>query len=87
MSKKDKILYQYISDTQPFCQLCGNTDDLHIHHIRYGAGGRKTYIGNLIRLCGDFSVNNCHAKVHSNKKYWQPKLIKLLKSIEKRDHN
>lgn len=70
MTKEEKKCYEYIVETQPYCQLCGNTTNLHIHHIRYGACGRKTYIGNLIRLC-----KCCHDKVHSNKKYWQPKLI------------
>lgn len=70
---KDKIIYKQIVEEQPYCKLCGRSDNLHIHHIRYGACGRKTYIGNLIRLC-----IHCHQKVHSNKKYWQPILIKII---------
>lgn len=73
MLKKEKMIYQQIVEEQPYCQLCGETYNLHIHHIRYGACGRKTYIGNLIRLC-----ERCHRKVHSNKKYWQPILIEMI---------
>ena len=73
-------VYDYINEIEPFCVLCGysNKDKLNRHHIRYGGlqGGRKTYIGNIIVLC-----DNCHRLVHSNKKYWQPKLIELDKEI------
>ena len=72
-TKQDKIIYEQIAEEQPYCQLCGSSSNLHIHHIRYGAEGRKTYIGNLIRLC-----IYCHSKVHSNKKYWQSRLIKII---------
>lgn len=73
MTKEEKRIYEQIVEEQPYCQLCGGTYNLHIHHIRYGACGRKTYIGNLIRLC-----KSCHDKVHSNKRYWQPILIEML---------
>ena len=54
------------------CAICGN-NQIAMHHIRYGAGGRKTYIGNVIPLCPYH-----HALVHSNKKMYQPMLIKLI---------
>lgn len=73
MTKEEKQIYQQIVEEQPYCQLCGSTNNLHIHHVRYGACGRKTYIGNLIRLC-----EPCHRKVHSSKKKWQPILIEML---------
>lgn len=75
---KDKEVYEYINSIEKYCQLCGIPYNLHRHHIRYGGlyGGRKTYIGNIIVLC-----ENCHAKVHSNKKYWLPKLIELDEEI------
>ena len=72
MTKEEKYAYEYITNLEPFCMLCGSPYNLHRHHIRYGACGRKTYIGNLIVLC-----ESCHRKVHSNKKYWQPKLIEI----------
>lgn len=72
----DKQVYEYISELEPFCQLCGSPYNLHRHHIRYGACGRKTYIGNIIVLC-----ERCHRLVHSNKKYYQPILIELDKKI------
>lgn len=72
MAKKEKEVYEYINSIEKWCQLCGSTQNLHRHHIRYGAEGRKTYIGNIIVLC-----EKCHRKVHSNKKLWQPTLIEL----------
>ena len=72
MTKEEKEVYEYINSIEKWCQLCGSTSCLHRHHIRYGACGRKTYIGNIIVLCEE-----CHRKVHSNKKYWMPKLIEL----------
>lgn len=72
MTKEEKEVYEYINSIEKWCQLCGSTRYLHRHHIRYGACGRKTYIGNIIVLCEE-----CHRKVHSNKKYWMPKLIEL----------
>lgn len=79
MNKQDKVVYDYITELEPYCQLCGSPYNLHRHHIRYGAEGRKTYIGNIIVLC-----EKCHRLVHSNKKYWQPKLIELDKKIRNR---
>jgi len=58
---------------------CGSTIYLQIHHIRYGSCGRHTYFGNIIRLC-----LKCHQMVHSNKKKWQPFLIKLANEHEKK---
>lgn len=78
MDKKEKEVYDYINSIEKWCQLCGSPYNLHRHHIRYGGmyGGRKTYIGNIIVLC-----ENCHTKVHKNKKEWMPKLIELDEEI------
>lgn len=60
------------------CAICMN-NQVALHHIRYGACGRKTYIGNVIPLCPYH-----HRLVHSNKKKYQPILIELInKKIEK----
>lgn len=75
--KEEKKIYETIVEEQPYCQLCGSTQWLAVHHIRYGAEGRHTYFGNVIRLC-----KNCHDKVHSNKKYWQPILIEMADNHE-----
>lgn len=55
------------------CGLCGKTG-VHIHHIIYKSEDRSKIddIDNLFLLCLD-----CHQKVHSNKKYWQPRLKTL----------
>ena len=76
MNKQEKEVYDYINSIEHWCQLCGSTYNLHRHHIRYGACGRHTYIGNIIVLC-----DKCHRLVHTNKKYWQPILIDLDKKI------
>lgn len=76
MTKDEKSVYEHINATEKWCQLCGSPYNLNRHHIRYGAGGRKTYIGNIIVLC-----EACHRKVHANKKLWQPFLIELDKKI------
>ena len=53
MTKEEKEVYEYINSIEKWCQLCGSTSYLHRHHIRYGACGRKTYIGNIIVLCDE----------------------------------
>lgn len=76
MTKQEKQVYEYITELEPYCQLCGSPYQLNRHHIRYGSCGRKTYIGNIIVLC-----ERCHRLVHSNKKYWQPKLIEIDRKV------
>ena len=65
------------------CGLCGQAG-VHIHHIIYKSEDRRKIddFNNLILLC-----LNCHKKVHSNKKYWQPRLMKLREKIrEEKKH-
>lgn len=83
-TSEEKKVYEYINQIEKCCQLCGNTFNLHRHHIRYGGmyGGRKTYIGNIIVLC-----ERCHRKVHTNKKEWMPKLIELDEKIRGKYEN
>lgn len=78
MNKNEKKIYETIAEEEPYCMLCGKAYNLNIHHIRYGMVGRKTYYGNLIRLCID-----CHNKVHSNKRKWQPVLIVIANEHER----
>jgi alpha-D-ribose 1-methylphosphonate 5-phosphate C-P lyase len=54
------------------CAICGS-NQVALHHIRYGSCGRKTYIGNVIPLC-----ERHHRLVHSNKKKYQPILIEMI---------
>lgn len=70
MTLEDRKTYEKIVEEQPYCQLCGKTWDLHIHHIIYRSQLGNNDERNLIRLCSD-----CHRKVHSNKKEWQHKLL------------
>ena len=60
------------------CGLCRQATGVHIHHIIYKSEDRSKIddFNNLILLCLE-----CHSKVHSNKKYWQPRLMKLRKKI------
>lgn len=70
---KDKQVYQKTSQLfNNECAICGN-NQIAMHHIRYGSCGRKTYMGNVIPLCPYH-----HALVHSNKKMYQPMLIKII---------
>lgn len=78
MTKEEKRVYEIITEEEPYCQICGSTINLHRHHIRYGACGRKTYFGNIIVLC-----EACHRMVHSSKKKWQQVLIDMANSHEK----
>jgi 5-methylcytosine-specific restriction endonuclease McrA len=84
LTRSDKRVYNHVLETQDRCQMCGhgNQDQLIMHHIRFGAGGRKTYIGNVIRLC-----TICHMKVHSNDKKYRPILIKKINRIEGLDED
>lgn len=68
---KNKI-YEEIVENEPYCQLCGSTSYLHIHHIYYRSQLGLTTPKNLIRLC-----SKCHALVHSNKRVYQPKLLEM----------
>ena len=72
MNKAEKEAYnEAINRFNGCCALCGR-NNIHLHHIRYGAEGRKTYIGNIIPLCEEH-----HRAVHQNKKYWQPILLQI----------
>lgn len=58
------------------CQLCGTKSNIQLHHIIYRSEDRNKIndVDNLICLCV-----KCHRLVHTNKKYWQPILINLIK--------
>lgn len=51
------------------CRYCGTPDGLHLHHIAYRSEGVDHSEHNLILLC-----HAHHQLVHSNKRYWQPRL-------------
>lgn len=72
MNKTEKQVYERIVEEQPYCQLCGSTSNLHIHHIYYRSQLGMTVEKNLIRLCF-----NCHSLVHSNKRKYQSLLLEL----------
>lgn len=63
------------------CAICGSTK-VQCHHIRYGACGRHTYMGNIIPLCKEH-----HDLVHTNKKKYQPILIDLIDRRLNEDNN
>lgn len=70
-----KDTYNYVIERDNYsCRLCGSTSFLQLHHILYRSQ-RKDLINdvdNCIMLCSD-----CHRLVHSNKKKWQPILLKI----------
>lgn len=61
------------------CQLVGFTNNghhsnmMHAHHIIYLSQNGTDELWNLITLC-----DVCHRMVHTNKRYWQPKLLRLV---------
>lgn len=74
----DKEVYEktaklYEIDDVVCCAICGISNYIEMHHIRYGACGRKTYMGNVIPLCSDH-----HKQMHTNKRKYQPMLIDMI---------
>lgn len=63
------------------CAICGS-NKVQCHHIRYGACGRHTYMGNIIPLCKEH-----HDLVHTNKKKYQPILVDLIDRRLNEDNN
>ena len=84
MTKQEKEVYEKTIELfNGCCVICGSPY-IHLHHIRYGACGRKTYMGNVIPLC-----KKHHDLVHSNKKKYQPMMIEIINkrlSIEKENN-
>lgn len=62
------------------CRLCGTSLNLQLHHIIYRSEDKSKIndINNCIMLC----VKH-HVLVHSNKKYWQPKLLELAEALQR----
>ena len=42
-----------------FCAACGNTEDLHVHHMTYARLGGNELLSDLVGLCAA-----CHSDVH-----------------------
>lgn len=73
MTTQEKAIYKKTLELfDGLCAICKN-NQVALHHIRYGACGRKTYMGNVIPLC-----ERHHRLVHTNKKKYQPMLIDLI---------
>lgn len=73
MNKAEKEVYEKTIELyNGRCAICGN-NQIQLHHIRYGACGRKTYLGNVIPLCKQH-----HDLVHTNKRKYQPILIDMI---------
>lgn len=73
MTKSEKEVYEKTIELyNGQCAICGN-NQIQLHHIRYGACGRKTYLGNVIPLCKQH-----HDLVHTNKRKYQPILIEMI---------
>lgn len=72
--KKETYNEVYIRDGGR-CRLCGNYNNLHLHHIIYRSENKNLIneINNCIMLC-----INCHQLVHSNKNKYQPMLLEMM---------
>lgn len=83
--KVSKSTYDEVLKTCNYkCGLCKAKDNLELHHIEYRSEDKEKIDDpkNCIMLChSEFSKNKCHKKVHNNKKYWQPRLIKIRKEL------
>ena len=62
------------------CRLCGTSLNLQLHHVIYRSEDKSKIndVNNCIMLCVEH-----HALVHSNKKYWQPKLLELVEGLQR----
>ena len=62
------------------CRLCGTSLNLQLHHVIYKSEDKLKIndVNNCIMLCVEH-----HALVHSNKKYWQPKLLELVEGLQR----
>lgn len=74
--KKD--IYDEVLERDKGCRLYNKTCEgrLELHHIYYRSERKDLIndINNCIMLC-----TKHHKEVHSNKDYWQPKLLKMIK--------
>lgn len=61
------------------CRFCGTTQDLHVHHVVYGAGRREHVRSNLITLCQEH-----HMTVHSDKGKYQTLCQQVIKLRDER---
>ncbi len=59
------------------CRYCGGTSFLHAHHALYRSEGGKHVRENLIMLCDEH-----HALVHSDKKRFQPLVLRVIMERE-----
>lgn len=59
------------------CRFCGTTRALHQHHVLYRSEGGPDTKANLITLCQAH-----HEVVHSDKRRFQPLLLRLLELRE-----
>lgn len=72
-----KETYNFVIERDNYsCRLCGSNNWLQLHHILYRSQRKDLIndVNNCIMLCEE-----CHRLVHSNKKKWQPILIRIAK--------
>lgn len=71
----DETYKEVFNRDNGLCQLCAKGTDLELHHIVYRSEDKNLINepSNCIMLC-----NECHRKVHSNKKKWKPILQKIV---------
>ena len=69
---RKKVLIPTYIDRQ-WCQVCGSTEALTFHHIKFRSHGGQNTLENIILLC-----NKCHTKAHQH-----PEFNEELKAIAK----
>lgn len=77
---KKKVRASVVERDGYWCLYCGKPGPgLHLHRVIYGSEGGKYEVNNCVQLC-----NIHHEIIHSNKRLWQPILIKFLSGTEGR---
>ena len=73
-SKEDKEFRSQVIGGSYSCEVCGfsTTGFLHAHHYKHRSqsSALRHEIRNGVRLCG-VEGNNCHAKAHSDPKWFE----------------
>ena len=65
---------KWLLEDKPYCDICGSTQNLELHHIYLIRHGFPTALQHCTLLC-----NNCHHKFHK-------KFDKYLDAVNKRNH-
>jgi 5-methylcytosine-specific restriction endonuclease McrA len=79
----DKIVHSLVLERDKYCQLCGNGNNLQLHHIN----GRGKYLTNNVSNC-IMLCQHCHMEVvHKNNKVYRPLLNEIIERSTNENNN